>query len=457
MSNDRYKSQEQRAKEEAYQEYLKLRQETRKRPSVTETPYGASELRRRSKEQEQQQRQAYLDARAQADSGETARAVKSNRRHAGTRRSEEEPLYMNADRKPRERKKRRKKQRANRRLRRAMIILLVLVLGIGGLGAAVFATAAATLGKIGKLDIDKGNLGISAQAEDNLNKFTNIAVLGVDARNVEDDSDSRSDAIVIVSINNETNDIKMFSVFRDTLLDVGDDHGLDKITHAYAYGGAQQSLYTLNKNLDLNIKKAVVINWKTVAEVIDALGGIKIDVQESEIEELNKYVGGTAKTTGSEKKKVKHAGKQTLNGAQAVTYARIRKDAASGDYRRNERMKIVMATTFKKAKKADLKTLKSICDNAFPQAKTNLSTGEMMSMALKFKKYNMKSSTTGWPYDVSGWMGYAGAGYAWYGPPVTLQSNVEKLYKKFFDISDYEPTENVKSISESISVLTGLY
>ena len=120
-------------------------------------------------------------------------------------------------------------------------------------------------------------------------------------------------------------------------------------------------------------------------------------------------------------------------------------------------MKIVMAQTFKKAKKADLMTLKKICDNAFPQAKTNISTREMLSMGLKFRKYKMTSSTTGWPYDVAGWMGYAGAGYAWYGPPVTLESNVIKLYDKFFGISDYEPTETVRTISQDIVNLTGLY
>lgn len=455
MKDDHYRSgEDQRAKEEAYREYLRLRQESRKSSSVTQTPYGASELRKRSKEQEaERQRQAYLEARA---TDQTETMLRSNRRHShGSDMPEEEPLFRNADRKPREKKRKRKKKKTG--LQKALIALLVLVLGTGALAAAAFTVCASTLAKIGDLDIDKSKIGISSEAASNLDKYTNIAVLGVDARNVEDDSDSRSDAIVIVSINKETDEVKMFSVFRDTLLEVDDEHGLDKITHAYAYGGAQQSLYTLNHNLDLNVDKAVVINWKTVAEVIDTLGGIKIDVQESEIEELNKYVGGTAKTTGSEKKKVEHAGKQTLNGAQAVTYARIRKDAANGDYRRNERMKIVMATTFKKAKKADLLTLKHICDNAFPQAKTNISSGEIMSMALKFKSYDMTSSTTGWPYDVASWTGYAGAGYAWYGPPVTLSGNVTKLYDDFFDISDYEPTETVQTISENISVLTGLY
>ncbi|MBQ6371250.1 MAG: LCP family protein [Firmicutes bacterium] len=454
MSDDRYKNQEQIAKEEAYREYLRLRQETRKTTPITETPYGASELRKRMKEQEAQ-KQAYMRERAAEEEAASRKKFGRGRRGEARRRSEEEALFRNADRQPRPERKTRKRPKS--KLRTAIIILIILVFGLGALTVCAFGMAAATLGKIGDLDINKRDLEISQTAASNLDDYNNIAVLGVDARNVDDDSDSRSDAIVIVSINKKTNEIKMFSVFRDTLLDLGGDAGLDKITHAYFYGGAQRTLQALNKNMDLNIDKAVVINWKTVAEVIDALGGITIDIQESEIEEMNKYIGGTAKTTGSEKKKIKHAGKQKLNGAQAVTYARIRKDAATGDYRRNERMKIVMAKTFKKAKKADIFTLKEICDNAFPQAKTNISTRELMSMALKFKSYDMTSSTTGWPYDVSGWMGYAGAGYAWYGPPVTLSSNVSKLYDKFFEMPDYEPTETVRTISENISTLTGLY
>ncbi|MBQ9060684.1 MAG: LCP family protein [Firmicutes bacterium] len=441
MSDDRFNTQEHLTREEAYEEYLRLRQGARKAPSVTSTPYGASELRKRAKEQEaERQRKAYLEERE--------RSARSKKK---------EPLFRNADRRPKERRPRKKVSKKGRGIRIALVVLIVLVLALGGIAVGVYGMAASTLNKIGRLDIDRNALEISPTAESNLKQYTNIAVLGVDARDVENDSDSRSDAIVIVSINNDTNEVKMFSVFRDTLLDLGGDVGLDKVTHAYFYGGAENTLKALNKNMDLNIERVVVINWKTVAEIIDTLGGIKIDVQESEIEEMNKYIPGTAKTTGSEKILIDQPGKQTLNGAQAVTYARIRKDAASGDYRRNERMKIVMKQTFKKAKKADLLTLKDICDNAFPQAKTNISTSEMMSMGLKFKKYDMTSSTTGWPYDVEGWMGYAGAGYAWYGPPVTLSSNVSKLYDKFFDISDYEPTETVRSISESISVLTGLY
>lgn len=530
MKDDRYSEEERRAREEAYREYLRLRQEAPK-VSITETPYGASALRKKQRE-DRDARAAYEAAResAREEAGgrrfpgrsprrrEDARAWRESerlRREADRswmdaermrsgidcprRLDDQEPLVRRDGQKPRRepaparregrrpphrkrpdvqalrpiaenssdetiRKREKRRGRGSGRgpkkrsgLRKAVIIAAIVLAVLLGLCGCVFTMAAGALSSVGSLDIDKHNLGISDQAKNTLKDYENIAVLGVDSRNMDDDSESRSDAMVIVSINRKTDEVKMFSVFRDTMLDLGEDHGLDKITHAYAYGGAELSLYALNHNIDLNIKKAVVINWKTVAEIIDTIGGIEIDVQESEIDEINKYVSGTARRTGSEKIKVEHAGKQTLNGAQAVTYARIRKDAVTGDYRRNERMKIVMATTFKKLKESDLMTIKQVCDNALPQTKTNLSTTEMMKLGLTFKRYNMTSSTTGWPYDVQGWIGTAGGGAAWYGPPVTLESNVKKLYKKFFGISGYEPTMEVKSISEEISALTGLY
>ncbi len=552
MTDDRFKSEEQLAKEEAYREYLRLRQEAPK-VSITETPYGASEMRRRQKEAAE--RRAYEESRREAEqhssgrrhrrkpsrdarsssaeadktrtrrmenperaaqgrtearqapasragAGTAARAATGNSSRAaagtsagvaaGTRsgqRSQPRPERTGrtrtgshpeaasgagnasasapAGKPPRKKKFRLEREPSpykrsgstkSRPLKIAIIVILAIIIGTGVLGMGALAAAASTLGSIGDLDINENALGISSQAKSALKDYKNIAVLGVDTRDMNDDSESRSDAMVVVSINKETNEVKMFSVFRDTLLYLDDKHGLDKITHAYSYGGAEASLYALNRNLDLNIDKTVVINWKMVAEMIDALGGIEIDVQESELDELNKYIKSTAKGIDGDKTEVEEPGKQTLNGTQAVTYARIRKDAVTGDYRRNERMKIVMATTFQKAKQADLFTLKKICDNALPQAKTNMSTGEMMGMALKFRKYNVTSSTTGWPYTVGAWIGDPGNGMsAWYGPPQTLASNVTELYEKFFGIEDYEPTEDVQSISDDIANITGLY
>ena len=334
------------------------------------------------------------------------------------------------------------------------IILALLVVGIVAAGGVLMAFA--SIMSMDDVDVDKDAIAINPEVATQLDNYTNIAVLGTDARINEDAEDARSDAIIVASINKETNEVKMFSVFRDTLLDVG-DQGLDKITHAYAYGGAEQTLYTLNKNLDLNIDKVVVINWKTVANMIDAVGGITIDVQESEIEELNKYINETAKNVDGPKDKVEKPGKQTLNGVQAVTYSRIRKDAATGDYRRNERMKIVFSQTFKKLRSSGYIKMFSVARKTMPEVGTNMSAGEIVRMMLKFKAYDMTDSTTGFPYDVGSWTGYGGAGYAWYGPPINLSNNVSKLHEQFFDQGGYTPTDTVQEISAQISALTGLY
>ena len=254
----------------------------------------------------------------------------------------------------------------NRRLKGIVAVLTLLVGGTVVAGIAALVMALGALGSMEHLDIDKDAIGINPSVASQLEGYTNIAVLGIDARADEDDSNARSDAIVVASINNETDEVKMFSVFRDTMLDVG-DQGLDKITHAYFYGGAQQSLYALNSNMDLNIDKAVVINWKTVADIIDSVGGIEIDLQESEIDEMNKYIPETARNVDGPDTPVESAGKQTLNGVQAVTYSRIRKDAVTGDYRRNERMKIVFKETFKELKSSGFLTMFKVMRKAMPE------------------------------------------------------------------------------------------
>ena len=191
-------------------------------------------------------------------------------------------------------------------------MVLVLVLGIGGVIVAGLTVVKNTLDNVGRIELDPDTIGIDPQVDSDLRNYRNIAILGIDARDMSSDKECRSDAMVVVSINKETNEIRMFSVYRDTMLDIGDDVGLDKITHAYYYGGPTRSLYALNKNLDLNIKEVVVVNWKSVADTVDALGGLDIDVQESEIDEMNKYIHDTYVNIGGSKKQIKSAGMQTL-------------------------------------------------------------------------------------------------------------------------------------------------
>jgi len=453
MSDDRYKSNEQRAREQAYQEYLKLRESSSSRgnyvkddtlygayfpkghdndlrPSSHGTPYGNSEMRRN---QEKSARDQYLDERARTKGELIAIPGRVNKA------DKDKPI------------KKRKKKKSGRGLKAATAVVLILVLVITGTVFAGIAIAKNTLDNVGRIKIDPDAIGINPEVDEELSNYRNIALLGIDSRDMDSDSGVRSDAIIIASINEETGEIKLFSVYRDTMLHLGDDVGLDKVTHAYYYGGAEKVLYTLNKNLDLNIKEVAVVNWKAVADTVDALGGIEIEILDSEISEMNKYIHDTQNNIGGSDEEIEKAGKQTLNGVQAVTYARIRKDALTGDYRRNERMKIVVKATFEKAMQMDVSALKTISNDILPQIKTNMSSRDMLGLVMNIASYEMTDSV-GWPYVTRGW-----TGAAWYGPPVTLNSNVTQLHEEFFAQPEYVPTDDVQSISGNISATTGYY
>jgi len=453
MSDDRYKSNEQRAREQAYQEYLKLRESSSSRgnyvkddtlygayfpkghdndlrPSSHGTPYGNSEMRRN---QEKSARDQYLEERARTKGEQIAKPGRVNKA------DKDKPV------------KKRKKKKSGRGLKAATAVVLILVLVITGTVFAGIAIAKNTLDNVGRIKIDPDAIGINPEVDEELSNYRNIALLGIDSRDMDSDSGVRSDAIIIASINEETGEIKLFSVYRDTMLHLGDDVGLDKVTHAYYYGGAEKVLYTLNKNLDLNIKEVAVVNWKAVADTVDALGGIEIEILDSEISEMNKYIHDTQNNIGGSDEEIEKAGKQTLNGVQAVTYARIRKDALTGDYRRNERMKIVVKATFEKAMQMDVSALKTISNDILPQIKTNMSSRDMLGLVMNIASYEMTDSV-GWPYVTRGW-----TGAAWYGPPVTLNSNVTQLHEEFFAQPEYVPTDDVQSISGNISATTGYY
>ena len=444
--------------DEKYGQFFPDNKKRTRRVSITETPYGVSEMRKAQKEKERRDRemQNYLAAR-EADRNE--RGVRSgivhtdydeygNHRYRSRKRKNGKASYRDLKKAA---KRLGKATRGSRKMPAPVLALaaafvLFVVLALGG-----SAMALATIASAKNIPIDKNDLGIDAGAAAGLDGYRNIAILGTDARANQDESTARSDAIIVMSINEETNEVRLFSVFRDTLLDVGGGT-LDKITHAFAYGGPQQSVQALNRNLDLDIDEVVVINWKTVAEMIDAVGGIEIDVQESELEELNKFIPNTAKNVDGPKDKVESAGKQTLNGVQAVTYARIRKDAATGDYRRNERMKIVFSETFKELKKAGPIKMLSVVRHAMPEVETNMGTFSMFRLMLKGKSFDMTDSTTGFPYDVEGW-----TGSAWYAVPVNLSNNVSKLHGQFFEQEGYTPSDTVQEISYSIANRTGIY
>ena len=302
--------------------------------------------------------------------------------------------------------------------------------------------------KIQKVELpsDK-DLGITETTAQNLTGYRNIAIFGVDSRSDDYGIGNRSDCIIIASINNDTGAIKLISVYRDTYVNI-EGHGLDKITHAYSYGEAPLAVKTLNTNLDLNINEFVTVNFDSVAEAVDQLGGVQLTITSDEIKYINGYIDETSKVTGKTSEHITEPGTYTVDGVQAVAYSRIRY-TDGGDYKRTERMRTVIEAMFSKLKTKNLNEINSFADKILPHVYTNISATDIISMVPSMSKYKVTESI-GWPYDTKG-----KTMDRWYGIPITLESNVKQLHKEAFGEENYTASDKVKSISESIIKKTG--
>lgn len=324
-------------------------------------------------------------------------------------------------------------------------VLIVLFIIIFVLAFVLYSYIQSKLNKINYVTLNKEELEISENVKEG---YRNIALFAVDSRNLESYSGSRSDGIIILSINEKTKDAKLVSVYRDSYVQV-DGHGYTKINHAYAYGGPTLAIKTLNKNLDLNISEFVAVNFEAVSDAVNLIGGIEIKVESNEVAQLNKYIKETADIMGVTANSIPKAGTYTLNGVQAVAYGRIRK-TAGGDYKRTERMRTVIMKTFEKAKKMDIGTLNKLVDTVLPEVQTNITSNEILSLATQVASYNIVDNK-GWPYKVT-----EKTIDASYVIPTTLESNVEQLHKELFDQDDYVVPSSVKEISNNIAKKTGV-
>lgn len=325
-------------------------------------------------------------------------------------------------------------------------IILVVLLGIGaGVG---FWYVGDKLGKVNYVDINEQDIEVTGGIDAQLKGYRTIVIFGVDSRSNELVKGTRSDCIILATINEKTKEVKLTSIYRDTYLELtGRD--LDKITHAYAYGGAAMAMSSLNTNLDLNIKEFVTVNFESVVEIVNAVGGVSIGIVNEELKYINGYIDEIVKVTGTKSEHITKAGTQTLNGVQALAYGRIRY-TAGGDYKRTERMRDVMMAVVNKAKKMSVTKLNSLADTILPKIHTNVGSGEIISLIPQLVGYTITDST-GFPYETKG----ATINGVWYGSPVTLESNVKKLHENVYGQTNYEPSSKVKEISNKIIKKTG--
>lgn len=222
-----------------------------------------------------------------------------------------------------------------------------------------------------KITTDTSELGITQEVENRQQetKITNIALFGVDTRN-DDEFEGRSDSIMILSIDKRNSTVKLTSILRDSQV-VIDGYGKDKITHAYAYGGPELAIKTINQNFKLDIQDYVTINFTGLENIIDMIGGIEINITEEEKDHMNSYFHVQPQLTQS--------GLVNLTGSQAVAYSRIR--LIDSDSMRANRQRIVLETMFKKMKKINPLKYTTLLKSIMPLIETSLDYNEILSYA----------------------------------------------------------------------------
>lgn len=288
--------------------------------------------------------------------------------------------------------------------------------------------------------------------KETLKGYTTIALIGLDNRTVGTYTYGNADTIIIASINNETKEVRLASVYRDTYLQVDDKGKFSKINSAYnVQGGAKGLVEALNRNLDLAIEDYVAVDWYALVKTIDLLGGIEIELTSSEAYVVNDLIWENEAVTGFQTDRVAKEGLNELDGVQALAYARIRSLKGS-DFARTERQRTVITKMLEKAKDSSVGTLLKIVDEVFPNISTSLTNAELLDLASGVFSYNL-TETTGFPEDRgSTVIGEVNS----YIIPVSLLTNVEDLHAFLYGNEKYTPSVQLQEISNQIIFNSGL-
>lgn len=272
-----------------------------------------------------------------------------------------------------------KKPAKNRKLIITLSIIGLLIVGLVG-GVATYGLT--MLGKINKVDLNEDNLGIDKDIDAKLSKYdgiTNIALFGIDAT---DGNAGRSDAIMIATVDKIHNKLKLTSIMRDSYVDI-QGHGKDKINHAYAFGGHELALKTLNENFDLNLKDFATVNFSSLPKIIDSVGGLELNIRQDEINAnpgINDHIKDLNRLSHADCPLISSPGIQHVNGTQALAYCRIRY-TAGGDGERTERQRIVLSKLFEKFTNISPTKYPTILNELMPMITTSLSSSEILNLA----------------------------------------------------------------------------
>lgn len=317
--------------------------------------------------------------------------------------------------------------------------------------------------------IDMSQVVTNADIYENNEKlegYTNILLLGSDARDnsaeaLTEKGKNNTDSIIICSINNETKEIKLASVYRDTLLLIpnGDDSSKYKYNKANAACmdfGIESTIGMINMNLDLDIKDFVMVNWEALIQIVDAVGGIDITIDENELYWLNEYLRDTGANTGRTYDLVESTGLVHLDGIQATAYSRIRYGGGS-DYRRTERQRTVLQEVFNNAQDMNILQLNDAIDSVLGCVATSLEPTTILSMAKDVMSYKLIDQT-GFPTNIEDQITKFATLPGISDPvvPKDLAGDVSDLHLWLFGKENYQVSDKVKQISSEIQSLTGV-
>ena len=359
--------------------------------------------------------------------------------------------------KPVQKKPMTKSQRAalrKKKQRRKMLLIIVEILVLLLLALALFVVT--KLSRIDKdVSFDHSNIevneGLSSESQEIMKEYTTIALFGLDNRSNGRLSNGRSDVIMIASINNNTHEVKLVSVYRDTYLDIGGST-FKKCNAAYSSGGPEAAINMLNTNLDLHITDYVTVDFNAVVECVDLLGGVEVTVTDEEAILMYGYMDEINKLTKNNSQYLPGAGTYNMDGVQACSYARIRYTTGD-DYKRTERQRTVLAAMVAKAQKSDLITINSLINTVFGDIQTSFSNADLIALAAQVFDYSL-GETTGFPFEKNTiTLGSKGSVVV----PCDLESNVKQLHVFLYGDEDYEPTATVKSNSAKIINDTGFH
>lgn len=261
------------------------------------------------------------------------------------------------------------------------------------------------------------NLGGDLAASAGQAGVKNIALFGVDSRDGE--NEGRSDAIMVLTVDSRSHTLKVASFMRDSNVYI-EGYGYDKLTHAYAYGGPALAVRTLNQNFRLDIRDYVTVNFYDMASIVDAFGGVELELTGEEMREVNQNLWDLSREAEDEgaKAHIKNSdyftatdgthnmidgeyagGKLLLNGAQAVAYSRIR--YIGGDGERTSRQHEVLAGLLQRAKKRGVFSWPSIVHGVVPHCETSLGFMDMMKLA-PFAAGHIEMETATFPGEAEG-------------------------------------------------------